>query len=75
MIEAARVDGAGRVRAFVSIVLPMSRNALITAGLFTFLFTWSDFLFALTLTTTETSGPSPSASTSTSAPTSATGTR
>jgi len=41
------------VRAFVSVVLPVSRNALITAALFTFLFTWSDFLFALTLTTTE----------------------
>jgi len=53
VIEAARVDGAGQIRSFVSIVLPMSRNALITAALFTFLFTWSDFLFALTLTTTE----------------------
>jgi len=53
VVEAARVDGAGQIRAFVSIVLPMSRNALITAALFTFLFTWSDFLFALTLTTTE----------------------
>ncbi|MEB8336916.1 carbohydrate ABC transporter permease [Streptomyces endophyticus] len=53
LVEAARVDGAGRIRAFCSIVLPVSRNALITAGLFTFLFTWSDFLFALTLTTTE----------------------
>ncbi|WP_366146656.1 carbohydrate ABC transporter permease [uncultured Pseudokineococcus sp.] len=52
VIEAARVDGAGQVRAFVSVVLPMSRNALITAGLFTFLFAWGDFLFALTLTTT-----------------------
>lgn len=52
VLEAARLDGAGRIRTFVSIVLPMSRNALITAGLFTFLFTWSDFLFALTLTTT-----------------------
>lgn len=52
VIEAARVDGAGPIRAFLSIALPMSRNALITAGLFTFLFTWSDFLFALTLTTT-----------------------
>ena len=52
VLEAARVDGAGQIRAFVSIVLPMSRNALITAALFTFLFTWSDFLFALTLTTT-----------------------
>jgi multiple sugar transport system permease protein len=53
VIEAGRVDGAGHVRAFISIVLPMSRNALITAALFTFLFAWADFLFALTLTTTE----------------------
>jgi len=51
VIEAALVDGAGPVRAFLSVVLPMSRNALVTAGLFTFLFTWGDFLFALTLTT------------------------
>jgi multiple sugar transport system permease protein len=51
IVEAARVDGAGFVRTFVSIVLPVSRNALITAGLFSFLFSWSDFLFALTLTT------------------------
>lgn len=52
VVEAARVDGAGQVRAFFSVVLPMSRNALITAALFTFLFAWGDFLFALTLTTT-----------------------
>ncbi|WP_298803560.1 carbohydrate ABC transporter permease [uncultured Pseudokineococcus sp.] len=52
LVEAARVDGAGPIRAFVSVVLPISRNALITAGLFTFLFAWGDFLFALTLTTT-----------------------
>lgn len=51
LVEAARVDGAGLFRAFVSIVLPISKNSLITAGLFTFLFSWSDFLFALTLTT------------------------
>jgi multiple sugar transport system permease protein len=57
VIEAARVDGAGQIRAFVSIVVPMSRNAMVTAALFTFLFTWSDFLFALTLTTTETVRP------------------
>jgi multiple sugar transport system permease protein len=57
VLEAGRVDGAGHVRTFVSIVLPMSRNALITAALFTFLFAWADFLFALTLTTTETVRP------------------
>lgn len=53
IMEAGRVDGAGHLRVFWSIVLPLSRNALITAGLFTFLFAWGDFLFALTLTTTD----------------------
>jgi multiple sugar transport system permease protein len=52
VIEAAQLDGAGPIRVFVSIVLPLCRNALITAALFCFLFAWSDFLFALTLTTT-----------------------
>lgn len=52
LIESAYVDGASRLRTLVSIVLPVSRNALITAGLFAFLFAWGDFLFALTLTTT-----------------------
>lgn len=57
LMEAAQVDGAGPIRVFVSIVLPLSRNALITAALFTFLFTWGDFLFALTLTTTDSVRP------------------
>jgi multiple sugar transport system permease protein len=57
LVEAARVDGAGHFRAFISIVIPISRNAIITAGLFSFLFTWSDFLFALTLTTGNTVKP------------------
>lgn len=51
IVEAARVDGAGLVRAFLSIVVPISRNSLITVGLFAFLFAWSDFIYALTLTT------------------------
>jgi multiple sugar transport system permease protein len=51
IVEAAYVDGAGPLRAFVSVVLPVSRNAVITVGLFAFLFAWSDFIFALTLTT------------------------
>jgi multiple sugar transport system permease protein len=53
VVEAALVDGANRFTAFIRIVIPMSRNALITAGLFTFLFAWSDFMFALTLNTTD----------------------
>ena len=51
LVEAARVDGAGLVRAFLSIVVPISRNSLITVGLFAFIFAWGDFIFALTLTT------------------------
>ena len=51
IMEAARVDGAGPLRVFVAVVLPVSRNAIITAALFSFLFAWGDFLFALTLTT------------------------
>jgi multiple sugar transport system permease protein len=47
--EAARVDGAGAFRIFRSIYLPLSRTALITASLFSFLFGWGDFLFALIL--------------------------
>jgi multiple sugar transport system permease protein len=47
--EAAKVDGAGQLRIFWSVYLPLSRTALITAGLFSFLFGWGDFLFALIL--------------------------
>src|SRR6185312_14198419 len=57
IVEAARVDGAGRIRSFVSVVLPISLNSLITVGLFAFLFAWSDFIFALTLTTKGTVAP------------------
>jgi multiple sugar transport system permease protein len=49
VLQAARIDGAGPWRSFVSIVLPSSRNGLITAALFSFLWAWSDFLFAATL--------------------------
>jgi multiple sugar transport system permease protein len=52
LVEAAQVDGANNFRAFLSIVVPISKNAIITAALFTFLGAWGDFLFALTLTST-----------------------
>ena len=53
LTEAAQTDGAGYWRILWSIVVPISRNAIITAGLFTFLFAWSDFLFAVTLTNSD----------------------
>jgi multiple sugar transport system permease protein len=49
LINAAVVDGAGRFRTFWSVVLPVSRNAIVTVSLFAFLWAWSDFVFATTL--------------------------
>jgi multiple sugar transport system permease protein len=51
LFEAALCDGLGYWGVFFRIVLPLSRNGLITSGLFCFLFAWSDFIFALTLST------------------------
>ena len=49
LLQAARIDGAGTWRVFTSIVLPISRNSMITVSLFAFLWAWSDFIFASTL--------------------------
>jgi multiple sugar transport system permease protein len=49
LLQAAVTDGAGRLRTFWSIVLPVSRNAVVTVSLFAFLWSWSDFIFASTL--------------------------
>ncbi len=51
ILEAAYVDGAGDLRTFIQIILPVSKSVLITAGLFAFLFAWGDFLFSVTMIT------------------------
>jgi multiple sugar transport system permease protein len=49
LLQAAKIDGAGALRTFWSVVLPVSRNAVVTVSLFSFLWAWSDFVFASTL--------------------------
>ena len=49
LLQAARTDGAGSLRTFWSVVLPVSRNAIVTVSLFAFLWAWSDFIFASTV--------------------------
>lgn len=44
MDEAARIDGAGHIRIFFSIMLPLIKPALITSAIFSFIWTWNDFL-------------------------------
>lgn len=43
LFEAARIDGAGHVRTFVQITLPLMIPALATTAIFTFIWTWGDF--------------------------------
>jgi multiple sugar transport system permease protein len=47
--EAADLDGAGYLRRFVSIVLPLSKPMLAALGVLTFLATWNSFLWPLTV--------------------------
>lgn len=49
LIEAAQIDGASQWATFIRIVVPLSRNTIVTTSLFAFLWAWSDFMFASTL--------------------------
>jgi ABC-type glycerol-3-phosphate transport system permease component len=48
--EAAFVDGAGRLRTLVTIVLPLAAPAIATTAIITFIYCWNEFLFALSFT-------------------------
>jgi multiple sugar transport system permease protein len=48
--ESAQVDGATRWQTFLRIVPPLSAPGLVTVALFSFIFAWNEFLFALMLT-------------------------
>jgi multiple sugar transport system permease protein len=47
LLDSARVDGAGELRIYRSIVVPACRPILVTLGLFTFMGSWNDFLWPL----------------------------
>lgn len=50
ILEAAKVDGAGTLRTYISIVLPISAPAFVVTMIWQFTSAWNDFLFALFLT-------------------------
>ncbi|RWM81713.1 MAG: carbohydrate ABC transporter permease [Mesorhizobium sp.] len=50
--ESAIVDGASRFMIFRRIVLPMAKGGIAATAVLCFIFSWTEFLFALTLTTT-----------------------
>lgn len=49
MYEVASIDGAGHMRVFRSIALPLSRPALGATAIFLFVICWNDLLFPLLL--------------------------
>ena len=47
LLEAARLDGAGELRLFARVVLPLGAPAVASLGIFQFLWVWNDMLVAL----------------------------
>ncbi|MDQ6686317.1 MAG: carbohydrate ABC transporter permease [Actinomycetota bacterium] len=51
--EAARLDGAGELRIYWQIILPLAKPALATLAVFHFMNNWNDFLWPLVITSDE----------------------
>jgi len=57
LFEAARIDGAGIVRSYVSIALPLIKPALATSAILSFLLTWGGLFWPVMVTRSEASRP------------------
>lgn len=57
LIEAAKVDGAGMLRTYFSVVLPISIPSFVVVIIWQFTSAWNDFLFALFFGGTSQQGP------------------
>lgn len=53
LIEAARIDGAGELRIFLRVVMPLCGPALATLAILTFLGSWNNFLWPLVVAQSE----------------------
>jgi multiple sugar transport system permease protein len=49
--EAAQIDGASRIRALLSVVLPVASNGIITVAILTFMIAWGEFLYSIVFLT------------------------
>ncbi|MEO8011053.1 MAG: carbohydrate ABC transporter permease, partial [Dokdonella sp.] len=54
LLEAARIDGAGEMRIFLRIVLPLLKPIIVTLAIFTFLASWNDFMWPLIILSDQT---------------------
>jgi N-acetylglucosamine transport system permease protein len=51
LLEAAIIDGAGQYQLFFDIVIPLSKNGLVSMGIFNFLGQWNQYILPLVLLT------------------------
>ena len=51
--EAAAIDGAGPLRTFFEIIVPLCRPGIVATAVFVLIVTWQEFLFALSFTSTK----------------------
>ncbi len=51
--ESALVDGCNRWQVLAKVIFPMARTGLFATAVFTFVFAWNDFIFALIMTRSE----------------------
>jgi glucose/mannose transport system permease protein len=49
LMEAARIDGAGIIRTYLNVMLPLSMPGFVVVGIFQFTNIWNDFLFGVTI--------------------------
>lgn len=47
LMEAARIDGAGEIRTFLQIMLPLARPIVVTLAIFSFQWRWNDYIWPL----------------------------
>ncbi len=53
LVEAARIDGAGPMRFFKDVLLPLSRTSIAAIFVIQFIYGWNQYLWPLLITTTE----------------------
>ncbi len=47
--EAAQIEGASWLQILIMIIFPLTRSGMVTTSIFTFIFTWNEYLFAMVL--------------------------
>ena len=48
LVEAAYIDGCGRMKAFLKVLVPVAKPGVIVCAIFSFLYSWGDLAYGMT---------------------------